>query len=390
MALTLAVVFLLLAIHPFVTYPVTLYVARALMERHSGRGTGGLTPPGALPSMAICVSAYNEESLIVAKAENLLALQKTVPACELLIYVDAATDRTVALLEAYRDRITIVVGNVRQGKSYGLNQLVARSTAEILVFTDANVMVDENALVEIGEQFSRPEVGCVCGHLKFRNAGESATAAAGNAYWRLEDVIRRLESDTFGIVGVDGSLFAARRELYPFVPPDIIDDFYVSMKVLLGGHKVVHAPEAFAFERLGSDAKEEFGRKVRIACQAFNVHRLLWTEICAAPPGVFYAYVSHRLLKWLIIYNLGASALFILLAACAFLSPTTVAAAALGGCLVMLLSWLLDLPPARQAASLILGFAGAGWGVVRSLRGDRFQVWNPIATARQDGGSKNL
>lgn len=378
MLLFLSALFLLLAVHPFTSYPLSL----ALLRWCKGKPQKRLGARAETPSFAICVPAYNEEHGIIAKAENLLALQRSVPSCEVLVYIDAATDRTEALLEPYRDRIDVVVAETRRGKSHGLNLLTARATADILVFTDANVMLHPEALVRIGEAFERPEVGCVSGHLRYQNGSESSTAAAGDLYWKIEEAIRQLESDTVGIVGVDGSLFATRRALHPFVPADIIDDFYVSMKILLEGHAVVRAPEALAFERTGSDERDEFGRKVRIACQAFNVHRRLWPQICRARLGLVYAYLSHRLLKWLIVYNLALSAAFAVAELAELTSLRVAASATVMIAAAGYVAWRLDVPPARRLGSMLVAFVGAGLGVLRSLRGDRFQTWNPIATAR--------
>ena len=374
--------FFLLAIHPFGTYPVSLALWRRRMQRRPGPSLNPVEP-----SFAICVPAYNEETGIVAKAENLLALQRTVRNCRLLVYVDAATDRTVELLEPYRDRIEVLVGDVRRGKSHGLNMLVEQAREDVLVFTDANVTLHDDALRRIGDRFRDPRVGCVCGHLQYRNGGDSATAATGDLYWRIEEQIRQLESDTVGIVGADGSLFATRRILHPHVPPDIIDDFYVSMKILLGGHAVVRAPDALAFERTGTDTRQEFGRKIRIACQAFNVHRLLWGEIRCARAGVIYAYVSHRLLKWLLIYNLLAAALLAFAQVCTAIPPHLAGAALLAACAAFALADRLRMRGVRRVSSSLAAFTGVGLGVLMSLRGERFQTWTPMTTARARSSS---
>lgn len=377
MLFLISAAFLLLAAHPFTTYPLSLLLWRRL------RGPRPIRPvPGAEPSFAILVPAYNEEAVILEKVENLLTLQASVARCELLIYVDGAADRTAALLEPYRDRIDVVVETVRRGKSHGLNLLVARTQADILVFSDANVILDPAALRRVGAAFADPEVGCVCGNLRYVNGGDSATAASGNLYWRLEEAIRGLESDTVGVVGADGSLFATRRRLHPHVPPDIIDDFYVALRILLAGHRVVQARDALAFERTGTVAGHEFRRKVRIACQAFNVHRLIWPAMRRARPGIAYAYLSHRLLKWLIIYNLAAAAGFALAGLLAVLPALWVAAGLAAAFIAGGAALALDVPPARKLGAMLTAFAGAGWGVWRSIRGERFQTWQPMTDAR--------
>jgi cellulose synthase/poly-beta-1,6-N-acetylglucosamine synthase-like glycosyltransferase len=375
----LAVLFLLLAVQPFATYPATLWLVRAVRGVRPGPVA---TPAGeTLPSFAICMSAYNEERVILTKVRNLLTLRDTVPDCQLHIYVDAGTDQTAELLEPYRDRVNVIVGDVRQGKSHGLNVLMRQVTADVVVFTDANVELHPDALVRIGPWFADPGVGCVSGHLIYLNSDETATAASGSLYWKVEEAIRQLESDVFSVIGADGSLFAIRRSLHVAVPPDIIDDFYVSMKILCDGHRVVREAAAIAYERSATSGVEEFRRKVRIACQAFNVHRLIWPQIRRSW-ALAYCYTSHRFLKWVIIYNLGLSALF-LLAAALTIFPTLQVFATMALALIAFVGLLLaGFHPARQVVAILSAFAGAGWGVWRSLRGDRFQTWTPTQTAR--------
>jgi cellulose synthase/poly-beta-1,6-N-acetylglucosamine synthase-like glycosyltransferase len=274
-----------------------------------------------------------------------------------------------------------VVGQERYGKSYGLNELVKRTSADILVFTDANVEIHPEALVRIGARFADKTIGCVCGNLIYTNSAETATAATGGLYWRIEENIKQLESDTIGIVGADGSLFAIRRVLHEPVAPDIIDDFYISMRILLAGHRVVREPQALAFERSGSDKREEFRRKIRIACQAFNVHRLIWGAVKTSP-AILYGYVSHRLLKWLIIYNLGLSGAFFTLFAFSALPLRVFGALAIIAVAAMTFVAVSEAGPAKQIRSILSGLLGVGIGVLRSIRGDRFQTWQPISTAR--------
>lgn len=375
-SISLFVVFLLLSIHPFVTYPLSLMLFRRK------RAPPSTQPP--LPSFAICVCAYNEERTIAEKARNMIAVAEAVPQCELHIYVDGGSDRTLERLEPFRDRIDVVAAEVRRGKSHGMNVLVDRCTADIIVFTDANVELDGKVLPEIAPWFSDPSVGCVCGHLVYSNPDESAMSSSGSLYWRIEEAIKQLESDTFSVIGADGSLFAIRRSAHHVVPDDIIDDFYVSMKILIDGLRVVRAPDALAFEKSATNTYDEFHRKIRIACQAFNVHRLIWPQIWPRP-ALAYCYVSHRLLKWMIGYNLSLAGFFFVLAMLSVFPPAPV----LGGLLIAVAAFALlvaaKFGPALKTLAMLLSFAGTSWGVWRSVRGDRFQTWTPTPSARASG-----
>jgi cellulose synthase/poly-beta-1,6-N-acetylglucosamine synthase-like glycosyltransferase len=219
-------------------------------------------------------------------------------------------------------------------------------------------------------------------HLVYVNPGETATSRNGALYWRLEEFTKRLESETGSVVGADGSLFAIRRALHQPVPETIIDDMYVSLTILCAGYRVVSAGDVLSFERAATSARDEFHRKIRIACQAFNVHRLLWPRLRKLPPLTLYKYVSHRLIRWFSIYFVAVAAVASF-GALVLLTDWTRAGlltlAVLGGIAV---AHLLGVGRVRQACDILLAMLGVGVGIIRSFRGDRFTVWNPAGSVR--------
>jgi cellulose synthase/poly-beta-1,6-N-acetylglucosamine synthase-like glycosyltransferase len=374
----LGTVCLLLAAHPFVTYPLSLLSWRRRTERAPSAAASS-----ADPSFAICMCAYNEERVIEQKVNNLLQLREREPSLQILVYVDAATDRTAEILRRHQPAIELHVASERHGKTHGMNLLTARARADVLVFTDANVMLDLRCLEDLRAHFADPTVGCVCGNLTYVNAHDSVTAASGSLYWRFEEALKRLESRSGSMMGADGSIFAVRRSLRRTPPDHIIDDMYVSLLVLVQGYRVIQARDVKAYEQSVTSAREEFGRKVRIACQAFNVHRLVWPELRRLDPLTRYKYLSHKFLRWLSIYFLAAAGLAYLLASIV----AGHAAVAAGAIAVALLGAVLgsrwSVKPFAQIVDLLTALAGAGVGVWRSVRGERFQTWQPAASIRK-------
>ena len=176
---TLSLLFFGLALHPFVTYPLSLRLLRGRFARplQSAAAEKPLT-------YAICVCAYNEADVIAAKAENLMALKRAIPGLEIFIYVDAASDGTADILKAWAQEFTLHISPERHGKSYGMNLLVGMAKADIIIFSDANVMLDVASIPALARYFADPEVGCVCGHLIYVNGDDAAgqTAANGSLY----------------------------------------------------------------------------------------------------------------------------------------------------------------------------------------------------------------
>jgi hypothetical protein len=159
----------------------------------------------------------------------------------------------------------------------------------------------------------------------------------------------------------------------------------VSLSILCTGQRIVRANDALAFEEATTKAGDEFRRKVRIACQAFNVHRALRSRLAKLPLLDRYKYLSHKLLRWFTVYLLSAAGLC-LAAGLAVLGAWTLL-------LLGVIAVAVSLIAARLRPKGLLGkildivaaFVATGIGVVRSLRGERFQVWTPPASARTRG-----
>jgi len=377
--LALAVICLALALHPFVTYPLSLTLLKKVWPHRPK------DPPARKPHIdfSICMCAYNEEGVIREKLQNLLALKQREPGLEILIYVDAASDQTARKLRAYAPHIQFHVSPARHGKTHGMNLLASRATGDVILFTDANVMLDMECLDKLRAAFEDPEIGCVCGNLIYTNGKDSVTASTGSLYWRLEEGIKRLEQETGSVMGADGSLFAIRRALHKAPPDHIIDDMFVSFWVLIQGYRIVQSKDARAYEESASNASDEFNRKSRIACQAFNVHRLIWPHLRKMDFLTVYKYVSHKLLRWLCIYFLVLSGILVV-AALAVAGYAWAAAVLIAGVIVGgILGARYAIKPFSQIFDIVSSMAGAGLGVWKSVRGESFQTWTPVASLRK-------
>ena len=153
---------LFVAVYPFGPYQATLMVAKKL----------GMVTPFRRRDVdtenklrfAICLCAYNEEAVIRQKIDNMLALRKAAGELDILIYVDAASDRTAEIVASYEPDVILIASKERHGKPWGMNRLVSLTDADIVLFTDANVMVDETAIANLRRYFDDPEIGCVTSH----------------------------------------------------------------------------------------------------------------------------------------------------------------------------------------------------------------------------------
>ncbi len=356
-------------LHPYIVYPLSL---RAMKARPVAPGTGPL------PTASLLFSAYNEERALPAKLANIEAIKALYPELEVIAYSDASSDGTLALLESRPDLLTVIAARQRAGKATGMRRMVECASGEICIYTDANVLLDPPAVGRLLDYFRNPEIGGVSGTLRYINDTDSATAELGGLYWRLEEKIKALESRCGSMMGADGSIFATRRALYPVVPPHLLDDMTVSMSVLFAGRRLISAADVVAFERNTTDARDEFRRKRRIACRAFNTHRHLWPEIRAHfSLADRYKYVSHKLLRWLGA-PLAAASAAALTAALLMLGMGWLAVALWGtGAALLLLGGLLGIRPFATFSGIAASILATFIGVTDAWRGKTYQTWSP-------------
>lgn len=186
----------------------------------------------------------------------------------------------------------------RTGKPMVLNRVVPQASGEIVVFSDANTMLDSDAIVHLARHFSDPRVGCVCGELRFTTV-DGAVKSEG-AYWRYEQLLKFFESRLNMMVGANGGVFAARRELFEPLPQfAIIDDFLIAMQIRSRGFRVLYDPQAVAYEETAADARQEFQRRQRIGAGAFHALRYTWRMLLPGAGSVFFSYWSHKICRWM-------------------------------------------------------------------------------------------
>jgi cellulose synthase/poly-beta-1,6-N-acetylglucosamine synthase-like glycosyltransferase len=252
-----------------------------------------------LPTISVIVAAYDEENVIEEKIKNTLALDYPKDKIEILIGSDGSEDRTDEICEAYSDVIKFRRIEPRQGKSNVLNTLVPQAKGEILLFSDANSILQKDSLRKLVPHFVDPSIGGVCGRLILESRTASVEAFE-KTYWKYESDIKNLESKIHSTVGANGGIYAIRKKLFQPIPKDtIIDDFWISMNILEQDKRIYFEKEATAKEYISDNVIDEFWRKVRIG--SGNLQTFLRRPMIRNQTIGFaqVAYYSHKVIRWL-------------------------------------------------------------------------------------------
>lgn len=305
MMLTLKIVFWLFASLVFYTYlgyGIVLYVLLQLKELFWGRSREPQLPEdeSAYPDVTLMICAYNEEDVVKEKMENIQQLLYPKDKICVMWVTDGSDDHTNELLHAYPD-VLLVTSPERNGKAAAMQHGLQANKAEYVIFTDANTMLNPEAIREIVKEFMKPNVSCVSGEKRVAARRQGQVAAEGEGlYWKYESKLKQWDSDLYSAMGAAGELFAVRMSHYRPAPSNaLLDDFMISMLVLKDGHKISYTSKAYATEYGSANMTEESKRKRRIA--AGGLQSIWWLKGMMNPfrsPIVAFQFVSHRVLRW--------------------------------------------------------------------------------------------
>jgi biofilm PGA synthesis N-glycosyltransferase PgaC len=252
------------------------------------------------PSVSVIIAAHNEQNSLPAKLENLRSMEYPLDRLQVIVASDGSTDRTVDILRDHASTVDSVVFELANGKASAINEAIKRATGEIFVFMDARQRVAPDAISNLVSYFADPTVGAVSGELLLIGDEQTQSSDGLGIYWKIEKIVRRLESASGSVVGVTGAIYAIRRELYTEIPSGtILDDVFVPMHVARLGKRVVLQASALAYDRLSPAKGKEFSRKVRTLTGNYQLLQLAPWLLSSSNPLLFRL-VSHKLLRLMV------------------------------------------------------------------------------------------
>ena len=291
---------------------------------------------------------------------------------------DGSADRTVEL--AQTAGADVVLDLPRGGKVAALNAAVARSSGEILAFSDANSFWEPRRPAPLGRPAGGPGRG-----VRLRPGAVRRDGAANEEglYWRYEMAVRELESSLGGVTAGNGAINAIRREAYLFLEPTRGQDISFPFELESAGGGRCTSPEHSPASASPPRSSGEFGRKRRMMAGAWSTmlrHGLL--SVRGYSPLYALEVFSHRLLRY-------ASPLLHLVALAtniALLGQGTVYAVTLGCQLALLaaagLGAVLPLRPLRIAHYYVAVTAASAVGLWDYLRRGVPRTWEKAEGTR--------
>jgi cellulose synthase/poly-beta-1,6-N-acetylglucosamine synthase-like glycosyltransferase len=299
-----------LVVYTYAGYPLALALLarpRASFRRPEESAGARLRPHGQQPALTpqpavtLLISAYNEEEVIARKLENSLELDYPRDRLQILVAADGSDDQTPEIVRSFTDRgVELSHSLPRRGKMAAINRAMPLARGEIVVFSDANNEYRPEALRELVAPFADPQVGGATG-AKVIAGGDGVLGDSEGLYWRYESFIKEQETRLGSCTGVTGEILALRRGLYEPPPDHVInDDFFIAMRLIQRGYRMVYTPRAQSVERVSLSAQDEITRRARIVAGRYQAIALAHLFLPIRQPLVMWQVISHKFLRPLV------------------------------------------------------------------------------------------
>ncbi|WRQ32421.1 glycosyltransferase family 2 protein [Bacteroidales bacterium MB20-C3-3] len=292
-------ILLIIVFYTYIGYGIVLFILVKIKELFIVKNQN-IRVSEEFPDVTLLIAAYNEEAVITKKMKNSHELSYPEGRLKIVWITDGSNDGTNKLLNDYKD-VKILFEPERKGKTAALNRAISFIDTPFVVFSDANTMLNKDALLNLIKPFENDSIGCVAGEKRIAAEGRDIASSSGESfYWKYESFLKDLDSRLYSSMGAAGELYAIRTELYKTIPSSILlDDFILSMLIVEGGYKIYYCKDAYAVEKGALNMVEEEKRKIRIAAggiQSFKLLKNLLNPI--AHPRTWLQFISHRVLRW--------------------------------------------------------------------------------------------
>lgn len=258
------VVFTLLFVSLFFEIFLLISFLQRRFERVDIDATMGTRP---LPSVAIIVPCFNEETALSASLQSLLALEYPHALLQIIVVDDGSTDDTLAVARtfAHDSRVTILEKE-NGGKHTAMNMGLAHTSAELVGCLDADSVVAPSALMHIVPVFNNSRIAAVTPGIHVR-VPKTALQHMQHVEYRLSLFNRFILASLGAAFITPGpfSIFRASivRELGAWRYAHSTEDMEMALRIQEAGYLIANAPRAIVHTTTPAHFPALFRQRVR-------------------------------------------------------------------------------------------------------------------------------
>ena len=216
--------------------------------------------------ITVGIPTYNEEKVIVKTIESVLVQLSSDD--EVIVVASGCTDNTVPLVRSIANidkRVKLITEDERKGKASALNLIIQNAASDVIVQTDGDVIVEQNAIRQLVKNFKNPKIGGVSGR-------PIAVIPKDNLFYdwtimsyRKIGELRLSETEQGKFWHLSGYLLAFRKKALPSVPfAKGAVDAWMGRIIQQNGYVMVYEPDAKVLVKAPLTIKDFIAQKARV------------------------------------------------------------------------------------------------------------------------------
>jgi len=241
--------------------------------------------------LSVLITAFREATTIGQAIEAFLPQLPT----DAEILVICPDPGTIAVVDDYAARHPAVrrVTDPQRGKPAALNVGLKAARGDVVVLSDGDVVVAEDALAPLLAPFKDPQVGAVSGRPVSVSPRDVLLGYWSHLLTESIHQMRLARDQTGRFLVCSGYLFAFRRALIEHVPEDALaEDAVISHFIARQGYRIRYGPQARVFVKYPTTYRDWLRQKVRTSGGYAQDHvrksqvrmRSAWLEILNGTP----------------------------------------------------------------------------------------------------------
>ncbi len=250
----------------------------------------------------------NESDFIGEKLKNCYEIRY--PYIHHTFVNDHSSDSTLELLRKYKTADTILIHNESNiGKNQSQMNAVNNTDSDLLLFTDANVFLDKDAVDYLVTHFDE-NISGVCGDVTVTT--DMKHKEISGKYWEIEKQIKNFQSLSGSVIGFDGGFYAVRRADYNLTKRNELSDFETAFLIFERGKQILYAEDAVAVERERRKIRDSFRARIRASNRVIRSFMRIFRYVHKLRVSVLTHFLFHKILRYIFIITFTLSLPFII------------------------------------------------------------------------------
>ncbi|MDR2719429.1 MAG: glycosyltransferase [Nitrososphaerota archaeon] len=216
-----------------------------------------------MPSISICIPAYNEESNIANLLDSLThQVTFQIKINQIVVISSGSTDQTNNIVRNFSkkdSRIKLIRQDKRAGKVSAINEFLKVADGDFLVLESADTIPDKQTIERLCLPLTHKKIGMTGAHPIPVNDQNNFLGYASHLEWALHDriSIRRPKC---------GELVAFKK-LFDTLPIDVaVDEAWIEYEIAKRNYEIVYVPEAIVYNKGPETINDFLKQRRRIAC----------------------------------------------------------------------------------------------------------------------------